>query len=199
MNARDRAALTEWERKTLALIAEAARTGRRAPTADDIQEHTGCNSISTTVNIVQSLEKRGLISVERFQRSRRITILETGMRTAAVINETPHWRSGARPRSTPSVPISWVQARKPDLARQLIVAARHEGMSVQDFLGALVWAGWKVRAKGEDGESKFPSHLWEGLGEGVSGSGAPSVFTGPPPAPPASGRGEEEESGRGEE
>jgi DNA-binding MarR family transcriptional regulator len=147
MNARDRAALSEWERKTLALIAEAAQAGRRAPTADDIQEHTGCNSISTTVNIVQSLEKRGLISVERFQRSRRITILETGMRTAAVINETPHWRSGAKPRSAPSVPISWVQARKPDLARQMIVAARHEGMSVQDFLGALVWAGWKVRAK----------------------------------------------------
>ena len=147
MNARHKAALTEWERKTLSLIAEAAQTGRRAPTADDIQEHTGCNSISTTVNIVQSLEKRGLISVERFQRSRRITILETGKRTAEVINETPHWRSGARPRSTPSVPISWVQARKPDLARQMIVAARHEGMSVQDFLGALVWAGWQVRVK----------------------------------------------------
>ena len=153
MSPRDRAALTEWERKTLALIAEAAQSGRRAPTADDIQEHTGCNSISTTVHIVQSLEKRGLISVERFQRSRRITILETGMRTAAVVNETPHWRAGVRPRSAPSVPLSWVQARKPDLARQMIVAARHEGMSVQDFLGALVWAGWKAREKAMEEES----------------------------------------------
>ncbi|GAA0295678.1 hypothetical protein GCM10009087_01780 [Sphingomonas oligophenolica] len=137
--------LSEWERKTLALITEAAEAGRRAPTADDIQEHTGCNSISTTVTIVQKLEKRGLIAVERFQRSRRMTIVATGKRTAAVINEAPHWRSGTGPRSAPSVPISWVQARKPDLAREMIVAARREGMSVQDFLGALVWAGWQVR------------------------------------------------------
>jgi DNA-binding MarR family transcriptional regulator len=139
--------LSDGELKTLALLVDAAEAGRPAPTADDIQEHTGCNSISSTVGFVQKLEKRGLISVERFQRSRRITILATGKRTAGVANQTPHWRSGVRPRATPSVPLSYVRSRKPDLARQILVAARQEGMSVQDFIGALVWAGWQARAQ----------------------------------------------------
>ena len=139
--------LPEMERETLALIAEATEAGRPAPTADDIQERTGCNSISTTVHLVQRLERRGLILVERFQRTRRITVLETGKRTAAVGNQTPHWRSGPRPRAAPAVPLSYVQQRKPDLAREMIVAARREGLSVQDFLGALVWAGWQARLK----------------------------------------------------
>ena len=141
------AGLPEMERVALALIAEAAEAGRQAPTADDIQERTGCNSISTTVNLVRRLELRGLIEVERFQRTRRITVVSTGKRTAAVSNETPHWRKGPRPRSVPAVPISYVQQRKPELAREMIVAARREGLSVQDFLGELVWAGWKARLR----------------------------------------------------
>ena len=139
--------LTAMERETLALIAEATEAGRQAPTADDIQERIGCNSISTTVNLVRRLELRGLILVERFQRTRRITLVSTGKRTAAVSNETPHWRSTPRKRSAPSVPLSYVQQRKPDLAREMIVAARREGLSMQDFLGELVWAGWRARAK----------------------------------------------------
>ena len=93
--------MSDGELKTLALLVDAAEAGRPAPTADDIQEHTGCNSISSTVGFVQKLEKRGLISVERFQRSRRITILATGKRTAAVANQTPHWRSGPPARHAP--------------------------------------------------------------------------------------------------
>ena len=139
--------LPEMERVALALIAEAAEAGRQAPTADDIQERTGCNSISTTVNLVRRLELRGLIEVERFQRTRRITVVSTGKRTAAVSNETPHWRKGPRPRSVPAVPISYVQQRKPELAREMIVAARREGLNLQDFLGELVWAGWKARLR----------------------------------------------------
>ena len=70
--------LPEMERVVLALIAEAAEAGHQAPTADDIQERTGCNSISTTVNLVRRLEVRGLIEVERFQRTRRITVVSSG-------------------------------------------------------------------------------------------------------------------------
>jgi len=139
--------LSDMERETLAMIAEAAEAGRQAPTADDIQERIGCNSISTTVNLVRRLELRGLIEVERFQRTRRITVLSTGKRTAAVSNQTPHWRSGPRKRSAPSVPLSYVQQRKPDLAREMIVAARREGLSMQDFLGELVWVGWQFRLR----------------------------------------------------
>jgi DNA-binding MarR family transcriptional regulator len=139
--------LTAMEREALALIAEATEAGRQAPTADDIQERTGCNSISTTVNLVRRLELRGLIEVERFQRTRRITLVSTGKRTAAVSNQTPHWRNTPRKRSAPAVPLSYVQQRKPDLAREMIGAARREGLSMQDFLGELVWAGWRARAK----------------------------------------------------
>ena len=197
--------LPEMERVALALIAEAAEAGRQAPTADDIQERTGCNSISTTVNLVRRLELRGLIEVERFQRTRRITLVSTGKRTAAVSNETPHWRKGPRPRSVPAVPISYVQQRKPELAREMIVAARREGLNVQDFLGELVWAGWKarLRAMKEGAEAALgsisplppepPLPLAGGVGVGArlrqavvaeeSGS--------PPPTPPVNGRGEE--------
>ncbi|MEO6216047.1 MAG: hypothetical protein ABIO86_08455 [Sphingomonas sp.] len=210
--------LPEMERVALALIAEAAEAGRQAPTADDIQEHTGCNSISTTVNLVRRLELRGLIEVERFQRTRRITVVSTGKRTAGVSNETPHWRKGPRPRSAPAVPISYVQQRKPELAREMIIAARREGLSVQDFLGELVWAGWKARLRamaesplpftsgerhqGRDGPQPSLNHSggmidldasphWVGVGSRAP-QRPPLVGTGsPPPTPPASGRGEE--------
>ena len=196
--------LPEMERATLALIAEATEAGRQAPTADDIQERTGCNSISTTVNLVRRLELRGLIEVERFQRTRRITLVSTGKRTAAVSNETPHWRKGARPRSVPAVPISYVQQRKPELAREMIVAARREGLSVQDFLGELVWAGWKARLRAmkevsETLGSKSPLQLESPLplagGVGVGARLRQAVVAeesgSPPPTPPVNGRGEE--------
>jgi hypothetical protein len=188
--------LTEMERETLALITEATEAGRQAPTADDIQERTGCNSISTTVNLVRRLERRGLIMVERFQRTRRITVMETGKRTADVGNETPHWRSAPRPRGVPAVAISYVQQRKPDLAREMIVAARREGLSVQDFLGELVWAGWKARAKAMASSPHAPQSPLPFTGGAGVGSRSPSrsplVEAGsPPPTPPASGRGEE--------
>ena len=176
------AGLPEMERVALALIAEAAEAGRQAPTADDIQERTGCNSISTTVNLVRRLELRGLIEVERFQRTRRITVVSTGKRTAAVSNETPHWRKGPRPRSVPAVPISYVQQRKPELAREMIVAARREGLSVQDFLGELVWAGWKARLRAMKEATESPLSFTGGAGVGSrSPSSLPFEEAGSPP------------------
>ena len=137
--------LPNWDRIAFDLIVRAAERGDRAPTATDIQEAVGCNSVSSTVNIVQRLERRGLIRVERHQVARRITVVETGKSTAPVNNTAPHWRARPRPRSMPSVAPSMVQQRKPDLAREMMVAARHEGLSFQDFLMDLVWIGWSVR------------------------------------------------------
>ena len=183
--------LPEMERATLALIAEAAEAGRPAPTADDIQEHTGCNSISTTVNLVRRLELRGLIEVERFQRTRRITLVSTGKRTAAVSNETPHWRKGTRPGSVPGVPISYVQRRKPELAREMIVAARREGLSVQDFIGELVWAGWKARLRAMKEAHSSPLPLAGGAGVGSRSPSSSPFEAGSALTPPANVRGEE--------
>ena len=138
--------LSSWERIALAAIMEAADSGSPAPTCDELVERCGCNAVSTTADLVKRLERRGLIRVERYQRSRRIHVLATGKATAEPMNKRPHWRTTPRPTSLPSVAPSYVQQRKPDLAREIIVAARHEGLSVQDFIAELVWAGWQARA-----------------------------------------------------
>ena len=138
-------ALTAWEREVLTCIAEAAEAGRAAPTGDELQERCGCESISTTVHLVQRLERKGLIRVERFQRTRRITILSTGKATAPVINQTPHWRTRKRPGRIPSASLHALKSRDPNMAIAIIKAARREGMALDDFIAELVWAGWQAR------------------------------------------------------
>jgi DNA-binding MarR family transcriptional regulator len=138
--------LKGWERTAYEVLFDAAERGAPAPTADDLQAACGCNSVSTTVNLVQRLEQRGLIAVERYQRSRRITITATGKATAPVKNATPHWRSQPRPRDMPSIGLQIALQRKPDMLNQFLVAARREGLTVQDFIAELVWAGWQARA-----------------------------------------------------
>ena len=137
--------LSPWERAVLACVTEAADAGRAAPTGDELQECCGCDSISTTVNLVQRLERKGLIQVERYQRTRRITVLATGKATAPVTNRTPHWRTKKRPGRMPSASLHMVKARDPDMAMQIIKAARREGMGLDDFIVELVWAGWQSR------------------------------------------------------
>ncbi len=146
MTSRAPTPLSPWEDITLRFITAAAEAGARAPTADDLQEACGCSSVSTTVNLVASLERRGLIAVDRYQRARRITIVATGKATAPVTNMTPHWRTRPRPAAMPSIGTTYIQDRKPDLVREMMVAARQDGMSLQDFMAELVWAGWQARA-----------------------------------------------------
>ena len=137
--------LPTWERAALDCIIAAAEAGRVAPTGDELQECCGCDSISTTVNLVQRLERKGLIRVERYQRTRRITIVSTGKATAPVTNKTPHWRTKKRPGRLPSASLQALKSRRPDVAMQIIKAARREGTSVEDFIAELVWAGWQAR------------------------------------------------------
>ena len=84
--------------KEVALYAELTRCaelGLACPTADAcaaiIGEDDG-GSISTTVLVMHRLEKQGLIHVERYQRSRVVTIIASGKRTAEPANKAPHWR-----------------------------------------------------------------------------------------------------------
>ena len=137
--------LSPWEREVLACVTEAAEAGRTAPTGDELQERCGCDSISTTVNLVQRLERKGLIRVERYQRTRRITVLATGKATAPVANKTPHWRTKKRPGRMPSASLHALKARDPDMTMAIIKAARREGMGLDDFVAELVWAGWQSR------------------------------------------------------
>lgn len=138
--------LTAWERTILDAIVDAAEHGRPAPKAIELQDLCGCLSISITVHIVRRLERKGLIRVERYQRSRRITIVSTGRTTAAVSNRTPHWRSKPRPASLPAPTLAKIRERDEDFARELMRAAREEKMEFGDFLVELVWTGWQARA-----------------------------------------------------
>lgn len=138
--------LTPWEARAYATIVEAAEQSRPAPTADELQERCGCESVSTTVDLVHRLERRGLITVERYQRSRRITIIATGKATAPVKNTTPHWRTQPRPRALPTPPVQQLRMRQPDVTAEIIRAAHADNMRLDDFIAELVWAGWQQRA-----------------------------------------------------
>ncbi|QNQ08382.1 hypothetical protein [Sphingomonas alpina] len=139
------APLSLWERRVFATIIAAAEAERLAPTADELQAACGCNSVSTTVDIVHRLERRGLIWVERYQRSRRMFVVSTGKATAPVSNKTPHWRTLSRPKSVPALGIQQVRQRQPDLAVEIIRAAHREGVRIDDFIAELVWRGWQQR------------------------------------------------------
>lgn len=52
----------------------------------------GYDSAVGTVAPMQKLEQRGLIKVARYQRSRQVTICNTGRSTRACQNTSPHWR-----------------------------------------------------------------------------------------------------------
>lgn len=136
--------LSSWEQIVFDAIVSAANADRRAPTCDELCEATGCRAVATTVNIVRRLEvHHGLIQVERFQRERRITIMETGKQTAEVRTPATHWRH--RPRNVPAPSIAVLRLKKPDVAKELMVAARHEGRDLQDYLSDLVWEAWEAR------------------------------------------------------
>jgi Mn-dependent DtxR family transcriptional regulator len=58
-----------WEMRIFKAVRTAADNDQPCPTCDDLADLLGC-SIATTVNIIQRLEKRGLIQVRRYQRER---------------------------------------------------------------------------------------------------------------------------------
>lgn len=80
----------------------AARQKQPCPTADMLCEITGL-SPSVTVYHMQDLERRGMIRVWRYQRSRVVQIVCTGERTAATSETLPHWRVR---RSIQSCPVA---------------------------------------------------------------------------------------------
>jgi hypothetical protein len=122
---------------------QAADEGQPCPTCDellDLLPHR--RAVSHTVEIVQALEARGIIKVDRFQRARRVTIVSSGRATAQPGSTAPHWRT--RPASIPSITPATVQQRKPDTATAMFNEARRLGKSPQDFLCDLTWIGWEM-------------------------------------------------------
>ncbi len=120
----------------------AAVAGKPCPTADDLVDVSGYSAVSSTVEAIQRLEKRGLIEVRRYQRSRQIMIVETGQWTARPLNQAPHWRE--RPREIPAPSLAIVRTRDVDVSAEIMKWASSRGVSLGEALADLVFVGWKV-------------------------------------------------------
>ncbi|PZQ55280.1 MAG: hypothetical protein DI555_07995 [Novosphingobium pentaromativorans] len=103
-----RPALSDRATKLLELLTRCAAEGRAAPSNADLTAFLQLDRANTVPRIMQRLEERGLIVVERYSCSRIVTIVATGQRTAGVPG-TPHWmdanraaRAEKKPKSDPA-------------------------------------------------------------------------------------------------
>jgi hypothetical protein len=90
--------------QVLAMLTAAAEAGKLCPSNTEIAAGLGSSSVSGPVGYIQTLERHGIIKVQRFQAGRIVTIVGTGKSTAAPTNQQPHWREGGRkpaPRIAP--------------------------------------------------------------------------------------------------
>jgi len=95
MTRHDTKELTFHEKAVLKLVTHAAEMGEPCPSNLVIADVTGSTSGSA---LVASLERKGLIRVERGNSKRVVTILATGRRTAGQIRK-PHWRDRPETRT----------------------------------------------------------------------------------------------------
>ncbi len=129
---------------------EAAANAGRYVTAAELDAAIGSDNVSgsTQAGVCRALERAGLIVTTKFQRGRQFTVVATGRKTAAPRNTTPHWRTVPRPKRLPSLAPAALKRSEPELARQMLNAAREEGMTMPELLLELVWVGWRFRNKG---------------------------------------------------
>lgn len=83
--------MTPEEQKILEIVTAAANAGEPCPTNSKLADMMHFKSHSGPLGLLQRLQSRGLITLERFQVERRVTINATGRRTK-VYNTQPHWR-----------------------------------------------------------------------------------------------------------
>ena len=129
----------EAERIVLAEITRCVELRIEMTGNEDLAQLLGDAALSTPPAILNRLERRGVIRVKRYQRSRQIIDLATGMATAEPSNTAPHWRD--RPRNIPSVSIHKVAQKKPDVAMWIQSEARRLGKLPSDFIADLVYIG----------------------------------------------------------
>ena len=88
--------LSARETIVLKAVVRAARRDEPCPSNFEICGLIGCESIASATGVLQRLERKGLVKVERYQQARRVTILATGARTAEPRFMVRHWRSRAK-------------------------------------------------------------------------------------------------------
>lgn len=144
---------TQYDREkakeaVFAKLEEAAKVGAPCPSAEDLAEVAGVESISTTVALMHVLEREGRITVDRFQKGRTVVINATGDSTAEPANQTPHWRDIAREVPTPTVDL--VAQRQPSARNMIFALAKRQGKSPQDYMVDLILLGLEVVCASDD-------------------------------------------------
>lgn len=91
--AEDRCNPHEARGRVYRALVRAANRGDACPTNEMFSIIVGYETPHGTVELLKRLERIGLIKVSRHQRSRQVTICNTGKKTRPCTNETPHWRS----------------------------------------------------------------------------------------------------------
>lgn len=91
--AKDRCNPHEARGRVYRALVRAANRGDHCPTNEMLSIIVNYESASGPVELLKRLERVGLIKVSRHQRSRQVTIINTGKKTRPCTNETPHWRS----------------------------------------------------------------------------------------------------------
>lgn len=122
-----------WEMQIYRSIRAAALADLPCPTCDDLADLTGASAVASTVNVIHRLERKGVIKVERYQRSRRCYVFEVSKWTAPV-DESPHWRGSA-------VTIGDLRKQHTDGAIEIVALADRLGIDTKEMLSRLVWAG----------------------------------------------------------
>lgn len=132
----------EAERLVYAEVVRCVEEEREMTNQDDLAEILGGSSVSTTVGVLQRLERKGLIRIKRYQRSRQVYVVELDRSTKEPANKVPHWRDVPRPTNLPTVSLQTLAARRPDEATQIQTEIRRLGKMPAEFIAELVHIGW---------------------------------------------------------
>lgn len=89
-------ALADNDAMILALLEWAARTGAPCPSNNQMAAQLRWPAANTVSKMVTRLERQGIITVERFNSARVVTIVSTGQHTARPACTKPHWRHAKR-------------------------------------------------------------------------------------------------------
>lgn len=110
--------MTDKEQKALALLRAAAENGERCPTNKAISAAVGAASVSRAPDLLSSLERQGIIKVDRGHMSRVVTIVETGDKTAGRVKQ-PHWSENAERAAAASETMTAAKEKDVALLRRV--------------------------------------------------------------------------------
>lgn len=123
-----------WEMMIYRAIVRAVQEDRECPTCDDLCDLIGSASVTSSVQIIQRLERKGMIKVRRYQRSRQVYVHALDAWTKEPANKSEPWREQA-------VTLSALKAERPDEAIEMQIEADRRGVSLAQYLRTCVWAG----------------------------------------------------------